>query len=258
MRRRILVVVSAVLSAASFNAARAADLPRKAQPYQSPVVNNWTGWYVGLNAGAVMSSGKFSVVPNQVGFPGGGAFSAAAAASFVETLDRTERDAGFTGGGQFGYAYQFKNVVIGFEIDFGYTGVNKTFSGTTSNGSAVTESYRSDWLNTDRVRLGYVSGPAVYYVTGGLAVANVEVATTAVGGPGRIVGSDTTTKLGWTAGAGAEWMVAPRWSVKFEYLHVDLGTAELRSTDGNFPLGFIDTSLRLREDIVRFGVNYRL
>ena len=32
-------------------------------------------------------------------------------------------------------------------------------------------------------------------------------------------------RLGWSAGAGVEWMFNPKWSVKAEYLYYDLGTA---------------------------------
>jgi opacity protein-like surface antigen len=36
--------------------------------------------------------------------------------------------------------------------------------------------------------------------------------------------SGGTTKTGWTIGAGIEWLVAGNWSLKAEYLYVDLGT----------------------------------
>lgn len=33
------------------------------------------------------------------------------------------------------------------------------------------------------------------------------------------------TRIGWTAGAGLEWMFCPGWSTSIEYLHYDLGSA---------------------------------
>ena len=39
--------------------------------------------------------------------------------------------------------------------------------------------------------------------------------------------SGSASRIGWTAGAGLAVMVAPRWIMKFEYLHVDLGSANL-------------------------------
>jgi len=35
--------------------------------------------------------------------------------------------------------------------------------------------------------------------------------------------SSDTTRAGWTLGGGLEWKFAPQWSVKAEYLYVDLG-----------------------------------
>ena len=54
---------------------------------------------------------------------------------------------------------------------------------------------------------------------------------------------------------GAEWAVAPRWSIKLEYLHVDLGSetdigaSATRATT-------ITHMHSLTEEIARLGVNY--
>ena len=66
--------------------------------------------------------------------------------------------------------------------------------------------------------------------------------------------------VGWAAGAGVEWMYSRKWSVKAEYLYVDLGSADyslhwdhLRwhpNTTDSFPAD-------LTFHIVRAGVNYR-
>ena len=34
----------------------------------------------------------------------------------------------------------------------------------------------------------------------------------------------SNTPTGWTAGGGVEWMFAPHWSAKVEYLYVDLSS----------------------------------
>ena len=43
------------------------------------------------------------------------------------------------------------------------------------------------------------------------------------------LGSKKEFKPGWTAGAGAEWAINPAWSVKAEYLYVDLGSETVTS-----------------------------
>jgi outer membrane immunogenic protein len=70
--------------------------------------------------------------------------------------------------------------------------------------------------------------------------------------------SVSKTKVGWTAGAGAEWMFARNWSAKLEYLYVDLGSdsaiGNFTPPDPNFKVGY---TWHTRENTVRVGVNYR-
>jgi outer membrane immunogenic protein len=74
----------------------------------------------------------------------------------------------------------------------------------------------------------------------------------------RIVGAVIKTKVGWTAGAGAEWMFAHNWSAKLEYLYLDLGSDSAIGSfappvDPKFKIGY---TWRTRENIARVGVNY--
>jgi outer membrane immunogenic protein len=84
-----------------------------------------------------------------------------------------------------------------------------------------------------RGRLGILVTPSfLIYGTGGLAYGGVEANTTITetlgfsDTPGSFgtSGGFSGTRVGWTAGGGVEWMFAPRWSVKAEYLYYDLGT----------------------------------
>ena len=108
------------------------------------------------------------------------------------------------------------------------------------------------------------------YVTGGLAYGEVNASNTLnQAGPNGFIGfgaaSITQTRAGWTAGLGAEWMFAPQWSVKAEYLHYDLGsvgfTTSAAATPASlqFPGQVYQTnavSASFRGDIVRAGINY--
>jgi outer membrane immunogenic protein len=66
--------------------------------------------------------------------------------------------------------------------------------------------------------------------------------------------------VGWTAGAGVEWMYSRNWSIKAEYLHVDLGAADYRFAGTTF-VGTPHTTDSmlgdLKFDLVRAGLNYR-
>jgi outer membrane immunogenic protein len=81
----------------------AADMAVKAPPVAPPApVYNWTGWYVGVNAGA----GFGNVKTNFNGDPfiwGGGGGPIAPGFGFS---DRESPD-GFIGGGQIGYNWQY-------------------------------------------------------------------------------------------------------------------------------------------------------
>jgi outer membrane immunogenic protein len=78
------------------------------------------------------------------------------------------------------------------------------------------------------------------YVTGGLAVGDIDSNITGVG-------SSDKTKAGWTVGAGVEAAIAGPWTAKVEYLYVDLGNGD--SIGGIRP--------DFTTNIVRAGLNYR-
>src|SRR5262249_57445721 len=73
----------------------------------------------------------------------------------------------------------------------------------------------SNWLGTFRARIGYAWDRVLFYGTAGGAGANLQ--TSLSGLPVQ-----NNAEFGWTAGAGLEVAFAHNWTVKFEYLFVDL------------------------------------
>ena len=72
------------------------------------------------------------------------------------------------------------------------------------------------------------------------------------------------TRVGWTAGVGTEYAFGSGWSLKAEYLYVDLGRASTTSTNlaafvpaVAFPSSVYTHSVDLKSNIVRVGVNYK-
>ena len=67
--------------------------------------------------------------------------------------------------------------------------------------------------------------------------------------------------MGWTIGAGVETPVWDHWSVKAEYLYVDLGTVT-NSFSAPLDPSQVQTTISttsvstIHDHIVRFGVNY--
>jgi len=236
--------------------ARAADVEVKAPASGVVSAPTWAGWYAGLNAGAV--SGEERV-----------AWSAAAAAlngfnnlgaSDINTSSPGHvRTAGFTGGGQFGYNFQFQSLVAGAEADLQYTGINGSRSLlSTIFQDPYTQAVQSNWLSTVRGRLGVTNQSWLLYATAGLAVGQMNFTDNFLGlhGVGPINSSVSSARAGWAAGAGAEVIVARSWSIKLEYLHVDLGS----QTDVAQSLvnsAAITHNYSLTGDIARIGTNYR-
>ena len=60
------------------------------------------------------------------------------------------------------------------------------------------------------------------------------------------------TNVGWTAGAGVEFAVNNQWSLKAEYLYVDLGNFNCGIACGSIP-----NEVSFTSHIGRAGINYR-
>jgi outer membrane immunogenic protein len=174
-------------------AAQAADLPQpsyKAPAYVAPAYANWSGFYLGLNAGYGFGSSSWddpaiSVSPK-----------------------------GPVAGVTFGYNFQTGLWVWGVEADVDYSGIKG--SGDCFGGSCET---KLSWLATGRARLGYAGwNNWLPYITGGVADGSVKATSP--------FGDATSNKLGWTAGLGVEWAFLSNWSAKLEYLYVSLGSVD--------------------------------
>jgi outer membrane immunogenic protein len=253
--------------------ASAADLPvrtyTKAPAVVAPVYN-WTGFYVGLNAGGAWdrSSATTTTVFDPAGY-----FNVTSVPAIALVGNQRINSSGFTGGLTAGYNWQVSSAVLGIESDFNYFGVKGSSSGTAlypccaPTGFTVNSSVSSDWLFTLRGRAGVLVTPAfLLYGTGGLAIANVKsnFLFTDTFATASESASISTTRYGWTAGVGGEYALMNGWSVKAEYLYVDLGRVSTTSTNLTafaprvaFPVNVFTHSVDLRSNIVRVGLNYK-
>jgi outer membrane immunogenic protein len=190
---KALTLGGALLVSTASSGAFAADLGPY-QPYNPPAApldyatpSIWEGAYIGINGGYGWSNSNF-----------------------------TDPEGGF-GGGQIGYNWQRDRIVFGFEGDIQGGDINGS-AFNTSNGDIAHSNI--DWFSTVRGRLGFASGPWLFYGTGGVAFADVDNHIHfSSGGGDRNSGIDT----GYAAGGGIEWAFAPNWSAKAEYLYVGLG-----------------------------------
>ena len=125
-----------------------------------------------------------------------------------------------------------------------------------------------------RGRLGFTITPTLLvYGTGGLAYGQTDSRTSitqivenAANVPNHYssFGSISNSRVGWTAGGGGEWLFAPNWSVKVEYLYYNLGSVSYGltplqnfNTAGTlFTNGAPFSRTSFRGNIVRAGLNY--
>jgi outer membrane immunogenic protein len=233
----------------------AADIPVK-MPVKTAVVPppafSWTGFYIGANAGYGWGDNATRCSSTDLG----------------SVCDRFPdiSSSGFIGGVQVGSNWQSGSFVFGFEGDFNWLDIREatrfpTTFPTIDPGKSDQISARYDWLGTARARAGFAAGQSLFYATGGLAVGRVKSqyifdVTSSSGPPDHLVFSSSSTRAGWTVGGGGEFALSRNWSVKAEYLHVDLGKTDLDIS--NHP-GIGQATLRFdnKLHIVRGGLNYR-
>ena len=110
---------------------------------------------------------------------------------------------------------------------------------------------------TARVGFNFVGGWLVY-TRGGVAWTR-EKADIVFTAPLLGIAVDpraTTSRIGWTAGAGMDWAFAPHWSTNFEYDFYDFGSNNFALTDTINRVTF-SGNLKDRIHTVIVGLNYR-
>jgi outer membrane immunogenic protein len=188
MKKILLTTVA--FAALGMAPAGAADLaaarPFTKAPAVAPI-GNWTGFYIGAMGGYGAENGSDGI---RGGF----------------------------GGGTTGYNWQMNNLVFGLEADAAGADIRRSETALVL-GVPVTATAKVDALGTVRGRFGFAVDQLLLYGTGGYAWADTKLSATTLG----ITISDSKVLNGWTAGAGAEWMFAPHWSLKGEYLYRSFG-----------------------------------
>ncbi|HXO68115.1 MAG TPA: outer membrane beta-barrel protein, partial [Bradyrhizobium sp.] len=216
--------------------ASAADMAVKAAPIpMAPAPFSWTGFYIGANVGGGWTGNNggsdfgplfppFIVLAPQAAIP-------TLIPGQLDVLGGNGRRSGVIGGGQVGYNWQFNQFVLGVEADAVGTGLDgnsasatRTFGPpillATVNQTVTVDFGHIDWMASFRGRAGFAVDRALFYVTGGAAVAGIGGSTTTVvNGPGIAIPAGTfvatnggdRTRWGWTVGGGIEWAFNQNW-----------------------------------------------
>ncbi len=227
----------------------------------------WGGVYMGVNAGYT-SAGAANTNFTYAG--AGGLVSLWRAGALPSQINLGSR--GFLGGVQVGYNRQFYDrAVAGLEADIQGLAVGDSNLSSWRGSTFVQAGRNQHSLGTVRGRVGYLAMPSVLlYGTGGLAFGETDLSATYFNPslkPILNLGGSwlgyVDMRLGWAAGGGVEWMVDPKWSVKAEYLHYDLGRPSTASVGALFyanatGLSSVGASAPFNGHVARAGVNYHL
>jgi len=244
--RRIVLVGVGLLSLSGFSGvASAADLPARPFPATPPVAPvatyTWTGCYIGAHLGGVISDDRTTNASGD---------------------SRDFSSVGFVGGGQIGCDYQFAPVwVAGVEGRAAWSSLKNTHAAAVRSamtGAIIPSQFTlsNDLLASVTARLGYSFADRwLVFARGGAAWTHEKIddAFTTLAGV-AVDPSATSTRTGWTGGAGVEYAFNSNWSAVLEYDYYDFGNRGTTLTGGNVFVKINSVNDTIHETTI--GLNY--
>jgi outer membrane immunogenic protein len=238
--KKILAATTATMALLTTSlVAQAADLPQKAyaQPPMAIAMYDWSGFYIGGNAGYGTSRNCWGFVPV------GGAV----------IPDGCHDQSGGIVGGQVGYRWQAGPAVFGVEAQGDWASLRSSHISLVN--PLLTDSSKVTGLGLFTGQVGYAWNTVLLYVKGGAAVTrNSLLQATTFGGVG--LNFATATRWGGTVGVGLEYAFAPSWSVGIEYDRLFMGN---ENNSFSVPAGAAAVVNRISQDVdmVAVRVNYK-
>ncbi|MBO0755599.1 MAG: autotransporter domain-containing protein, partial [Bradyrhizobiaceae bacterium] len=174
-------------------------------PAKQYAAYDWTGFYIGADAGAGFGFTTWN-------FPGGNVIA--------------PRTAGFLAGGDVGYNYQVGKWVFGVEGSAGWINAHGAAPCPTGFFNNCETSFSG--LHTLTGRVGYAWDRLLTYAKVGAVIAQEETrvlcnVSSPVRSPACPSQADSRTEAGWTAGLGYEFGLMRHISVRGEIMYFDLG-----------------------------------
>ena len=232
-------VAAAVLAAAPL-CAQAADMPLKAQP---PATFNWGGCSLGGSVGYAWGRDFDTETVTVTGLLTG-----------TSPTDSANPN-GAKLGGYLGCNWQLGGPwVIGADGDLEWANLRATT--TFPNTGPPSDFYDThiDNQSSIRGRLGFTMEPRLLlYATGGVAFAAIKEHDV-LAATGAFT-DNSTTRTGWTLGAGLEYALTDRWIGRFEYRYANFGTFTYNTAVFGPPL--LTESHKTTENAFRGGLAYK-
>jgi len=204
MRKLLLAAAAALALPVS---SLAADMPVKAPAVAAPAIFNWSGWYIGGNAGWQRAEDRWAFDPTPVPAIVHSAYTVKGSSAIF--------------GGQIGFNVQAGSWLWGVELAGSGTTHWNTENGFGNNFNLISQT-RVTNIWTLGPRLGLVNGQWLIYGTGGGAAAEVNSRAVGFNGPFLI---DSKWREGWFGGGGIEFAMTPHWIIGAEYQYVSLHKA---------------------------------
>lgn len=222
--------------------ASAADMAVKAAPVAAPLYN-WTGCYIGGNAGGGWTRMDTSRVSQDPAIPAFAVYG-------------SENDSGFIGGGQAGCDFQTGNLVFGVGGSFDFGGIKGSHA--LAAFPTFSETNNLDAIYTMSGRFGYLWTPAFLgYLK--IGVSWMQDKNQVLLPSGALSESSNFTLPGMNIGIGGEWMFTRNWSVFAEYNYMwieDTSGQHFNSAPGLLPPGEV-LSVKQTAQTALVGVNYK-
>ena len=229
-----------------------------------PPCPSWAGFYVAISGGY-----KFGATDIELNLTGD--WNTApdlrdrleAAASHELEMDGGEV------GGLIGVNFQSGNWVFGAEAQGSYLWLRDSHqtivaiindSGTVYS---IETSLKTHYLFTFGPRIGYALCRWLPYVTGGLAIGDIDFDQSLLRSDLRDLGDighrggTSDAQVGWMVGGGLEYALSDHWRIRGQYQFVDLGGADFHSEFNTDPTFTGRHEAELREHNVSFAIIYK-
>lgn len=231
------MIAFTMLSASTFVMA-GGDI-KEVEPVVEPIIevvqDDWSGPYIGLQAGYVM--GDASTIAGDEG-------------EFYDWAALDGFDVNGFGGGVFaGYLWKLDNdFVVGIEGEYNIVSADDSVVGGDGWYGATVE---HDWDASLRLRIGKVMGDYLPYITGGVAWAGITTDGWVEWG-----GTDynEATLVGWTAGLGVERKINKNLNARIQYRYSDYGDETWTLEQPN---DMTEGKVEYTAHMLTIGVSYR-
>lgn len=234
------------------------DVARARAQYMTAVetVYDWTGPYIGGEAGGALGSSQTTIITQSSASP---AFPPGTEQSSVHLR-------GLVGGVYTGYNHHFADgYVVGINFDVTSTGLSGSASDINPvNGVVGRQTVSLLWVSTLTARFGYPIDTWFPFVKAGWALGRFTASGSEndpTATPSLVnTFAGTHYRHGWTVGAGLEWAFSGPWVAKLEYdftQFLDTRFAPLQVNVATGAVTFPERSATSFLHIVKVGLGYR-